>query len=31
VALANGIENPRAIPPGTLIDLSATTPRIVSG
>lgn len=31
VALANGIENPRAVPPGQLIDLSATTPRIVSG
>lgn len=31
VALANGIENPRAIPPGQLIDLSATKPRIVSG
>lgn len=31
VALANGIENPRAMSPGQLIDLSATTPRIVSG
>lgn len=31
VALANGIENPRAMPPGQLIDLSATKPRIVSG
>ncbi len=31
VALANGVENPRAVPPGQLIDLSATTPRIVSG
>ncbi len=31
VALANGIENPRAVPPGQLIDLSATKPRIVSG
>jgi hypothetical protein len=31
VALANGIENPRAVPPGQLIDLSATQPRIVSG
>jgi hypothetical protein len=31
VALANGIENPRAMPPGQLIDLSATRPRIVSG
>jgi len=31
VALANGIENPRAMPAGQLIDLSATKPRIVSG
>lgn len=31
VALANGIENPRAMPPGQLIDLAATKPRIVSG
>jgi hypothetical protein len=31
VALANGIENPRAVPAGQLIDLSATKPRIVSG
>jgi len=31
IALANGIENPRAMPPGQLIDLSATKPRIVSG
>lgn len=31
VALANGIENPRALPAGQLIDLSATRPRIVSG
>ncbi|MFN3303887.1 MAG: hypothetical protein ACK44A_09225 [Roseateles sp.] len=31
VALANGIENPRAMPAGQLIDLSATRPRIVSG
>jgi hypothetical protein len=31
VALANGIENPRAMPPGQLIDLSANKPRIVSG
>lgn len=31
IALANGIENPRAMPPGQLIDLSATQPRIVSG
>ncbi|RTL46563.1 MAG: peptidoglycan-binding protein [Burkholderiales bacterium] len=31
IALANGIENPRAMAPGQLIDLSATQPRIVSG
>ena len=31
VALANGVENPRAVPAGQLIDLAATTPRIVSG
>ena len=31
VALANGVENPRAVPPGQLIDLAATVPRIVSG
>lgn len=31
VALANGIENPRAMPAGQLIDLTATRPRIVSG
>ena len=31
VALANGVENPRALLLGQLIDLSATTPRIVSG
>lgn len=31
VALANGIENPRAMPAGQLIDLAATKPRIVSG
>ncbi len=29
VALANGIENPRLLDPGQLIDMSATTPRIV--
>ena len=31
VALANSVENPRALPPGQLIDLSATLPRIMSG
>lgn len=31
VALANGIENPRAMPAGQLIDLAATKPRIISG
>lgn len=30
VALANGIENPRALAPGQLIDLSASKPRIVT-
>lgn len=30
VALANGIENPRAVPPGQLIDFNATRPRIVT-
>jgi hypothetical protein len=29
VAAANGIENPRLLQPGQLIDMSATTPRIV--
>jgi len=29
VAIANGIENPRSLVPGQLIDMSATTPRIV--
>jgi hypothetical protein len=29
VAIANGIENPRLLDPGQLIDMSATTPRIV--
>jgi hypothetical protein len=29
VAIANGIENPRLLQPGQLIDMSATTPRIV--
>jgi hypothetical protein len=31
VALANGIENPRALAPGQLLDLGATKPRIVTG
>lgn len=31
IAVANGIENPRALPPGQLIDLSARRPRIVTG
>jgi len=31
VALANAIENPRALAPGQLIDLSARKPRIVTG
>jgi len=31
VALANGIENPRALAPGQLIDLQARKPRIVTG
>lgn len=31
VALANGIENPRALAPGQLIDLAARKPRIVTG
>lgn len=31
VALANGIENPRSLAPGQLIDLQARKPRIVTG
>lgn len=31
IAVANGIENPRALPPRQLIDLSARRPRIVTG
>ncbi|MCM8593854.1 peptidoglycan-binding protein [Accumulibacter sp.] len=31
VALANGIENPRTLAPGQLIDLAAIKPRIVTG
>lgn len=31
VALANGIENPRALAPGQLLDLGASKPRIVTG
>ncbi|MEF8700383.1 MAG: peptidoglycan-binding protein [Candidatus Accumulibacter sp. UW20] len=31
IALANGIENPRALAPGQLIDLTASKPRIVTG
>jgi len=31
IAVANGIENPRALAPGQFIDLSAQRPRIVTG